>query len=85
CFVFDGRVSVKHGLEPGSYDQCFACRRPIGDEMKADPAYVEGVSCPQCIEEYDDKKRRAFAERQKQISLARERGEQHLGAPDERK
>ena len=83
CFVFDGRVSVGHGLELGTYDQCFACRRPIDDEMKKDPAYVKGVSCPQCIDEYDEAKRRGFAERQKQIELARERGESHLGAPVE--
>ena len=83
CFVFDGRVSVGHGLELGTYDQCFACRRPIDDEMKKDAAYVKGVSCPQCIDEYDEAKRQAFAERQKQIELARERGESHLGAPVE--
>ncbi|RFB05384.1 oxygen-dependent tRNA uridine(34) hydroxylase TrhO [Parvularcula marina] len=84
CFVFDGRVSVGHGLELGTYDQCFACRRPIDDEMKADPAYVEGVSCPQCIEEYDEEKRKGFAERQKQIALSRARGEAHLGTPSDK-
>ena len=84
CFVFDGRVSVRHGLELGTYDQCYACRRPIDDEMKRDPAYVEGVSCPQCVGEFDEEKRRAFAERQKQIRLARERGEAHLGVPREK-
>lgn len=81
CFVFDGRVSVRHGLELGTYDQCYACRRPITEAMKAHPAYVVGVSCPQCIDEYDEKQRQSFAERQKQISLARERGEKHLGGP----
>ena len=25
CFVFDQRVAVKHGLEVGDYDQCYAC------------------------------------------------------------
>lgn len=83
CFVFDGRVSVGHGLELGHYDQCFACRRPIDDRMKADPAYVKGVSCPQCIDEYDDEKRKAFAERQKQIMLAKARGVKHLGSTKE--
>ncbi len=79
CFVFDGRVSVRHGLELGSYDQCFACRRPIDDAMKADPAYIQGVSCPQCKDEYGDEERERFAERNRQIALAKERGEQHLG------
>ncbi|WP_410795965.1 rhodanese-related sulfurtransferase [Parvularcula sp. LCG005] len=79
CFVFDGRVSVKHGLEEGDYDQCFACRRPIDDEMKADARYEPGVSCPQCHDEFNEERKAAFAERQRQIRLAQERGEQHLG------
>jgi UPF0176 protein len=28
CFVFDQRVAIKHGLEVGDYDQCYACRYP---------------------------------------------------------
>ncbi|MEM6649873.1 MAG: rhodanese-related sulfurtransferase [Pseudomonadota bacterium] len=79
CFVFDGRVSVGHGLKPGTYQQCFACRRPIDDAMMADERYMEGISCPQCYDEYDENRKRAFAERQKQIRLAKERGEAHLG------
>ena len=79
CFVFDGRVSVRHGLELGDYDQCFACRRPIDETMKAHDAYVPGVSCPQCVDQYSDEERARFAERQKQMQLARERGEAHLG------
>ncbi|PQA86769.1 rhodanese-related sulfurtransferase [Hyphococcus luteus] len=79
CFVFDQRVSVGHDLAPGSYDQCYACRRPITDADKASPYYVKGVSCPHCHDEYSEERRRAFAERQKQIELARARGEQHIG------
>jgi len=80
CFVFDQRVSVGHDLAPGSYDQCHACRRPITEEDKASPHYVEGVSCPTCINEYSEEKKRAFAERQKQVELAEKRGERHIGA-----
>ncbi|MEM7661771.1 MAG: rhodanese-related sulfurtransferase [Pseudomonadota bacterium] len=80
CFVFDSRVSVGHGLKQGSYDQCFACRRPITEEDKQSPAYVKGVSCPACIAEYSEADKARFAERQKQISLARKRGETHLGS-----
>ena len=29
CFVFDGRVSVGHGLAEGDYGLCHACRRPV--------------------------------------------------------
>ena len=83
CFVFDGRVSVRHGLEEGDYDQCFACRRPISEEMKASPDYVPGVSCPHCIDQYSDEERTRFAERQKQMTLAKARGETHLGAKRE--
>ncbi|MDQ7081452.1 MAG: rhodanese-related sulfurtransferase, partial [Paracoccaceae bacterium] len=79
CFVFDGRVSVGHGLQPGPYDLCHACRRPIAPEDRARPEFEEGVSCHQCVDEYDEERRARFRERQKQIRLARERGEAHLG------
>ena len=29
CFVFDQRVSLTHGLEPGGHVMCHACRRPL--------------------------------------------------------
>jgi len=79
CFVFDGRVSVGYGLQPGPYDLCHACRRPIAPEDRTRPEFEEGVSCHRCIDEYDDERRARFRERQKQIRLARERGEAHLG------
>ncbi len=80
CFVFDNRVSVGHDLAPGTYDMCHACRQPITDQDKQSEHYAPGVSCPNCHEKYSDEKRRAFAERQKQIELAKARGETHLGA-----
>lgn len=79
CFVFDDRVSVGHGLKEGPYDMCHACRRPISDADKASPHYVKGVSCPHCFDETSAEQKVRFAERQKQIALARERGELHLG------
>ena len=79
CFVFDERVTVDHDLQPGSFDQCHACRRPISDEDKLSPHYQKGVSCPKCVDEYSPEQRQRFAERQRQIDLARARGEQHLG------
>jgi len=85
CFVFDNRVSVKEGLEPGTYDMCHACRRPLDDAAKASPDYVAGVSCPFCITEHNDERRKDFAERQKQIELARARGEKHIGVKRGRK
>ena len=79
CFVFDQRVAVKHGLEQSDYDQCYACRYPITDKEKASPLYVKGVSCPRCHNKMSEDQRARFAERQKQIALAKERGEDHLG------
>ena len=80
CFVFDNRVSVNHALEPGAYEMCHACRRPLDEAAMASPHYVQGVSCPYCIDEHNDEKRANFAERQKQIALAKQRGEAHIGA-----
>lgn len=79
CFVFDERVTVDHDLQPGSFDQCHACRRPISEQDKLSVHYQKGVSCPKCVDEYSPEQRQRFAERQRQIDLARARGEQHLG------
>ena len=80
CFVFDERVAVNHRLERGNYDQCHACRRPITDADKQSPEYQKGVSCPQCYDQLTEEQKARFAEREKQIRLARERGETHVGA-----
>ncbi|MEY8882292.1 rhodanese-related sulfurtransferase [Donghicola sp. XS_ASV15] len=79
CFVFDGRVSVGHGLKEGPHELCHACRRPILPEDKDRPEYEAGVSCHQCADETSDADKARFRERQKQMALARERGETHLG------
>lgn len=79
CFVFDSRVAVNHNLEQGQYDQCFACRFPITEEEKLSEHYVKGVSCPRCIDKYTDEQRAGFRERERQVNLAKERGESHIG------
>jgi len=79
CFVFDERVTVDQSLRPGGYDQCHACRRPISEDDKASPLYQKGVSCPRCYHESSAEQKARFAERQKQIELARQRGTRHLG------
>ena len=79
CFVFDQRVAVSHGLEESDYDQCFACRRPITEDEKLRSEYEKGVSCHHCYSEMTDTQKAAFAERQKQIQLAKARGETHIG------
>ncbi|RAJ98341.1 UPF0176 protein [Aliidiomarina maris] len=78
CFVFDQRVTVKHGLEQGTYDQCYACRMPITEAEKLSPEYEKGVSCPHCHDKISDDQRARFSEREKQIQLAKARGESHI-------
>jgi UPF0176 protein len=80
CFVFDNRVTVKHGLEEGSYDLCHGCRHPINDADKADPKYTPGVTCPKCFDHLPEKTRLRAEERQKQIALAKASGKQHIGS-----
>ena len=80
CFVFDERVSVKHGLTPGDYELCRACRMPVGAVEKASPLYAEGMSCPACHAERTDEQRAGYAERHRQTWLAEARGEAHVGA-----
>ena len=79
CFVFDQRVAVKQGLELGDYALCHACRHPVSPEDKLSPEYQEGVSCPHCYAQLSEEKRRSAAERQKQVELALQRGDMHLG------
>lgn len=79
CFVFDQRVAVGHGLSETEYDQCFACRRPLLPEDKVRPEYQLGVSCHRCHDQMTEEQKAGFAERQKQILLAKERGEVHVG------
>ncbi|MCC3306553.1 rhodanese-related sulfurtransferase [Sneathiella sp. HT1-7] len=79
CFVFDQRVTVNHNLEKGSYDQCYACRYPITEEDKESPLYIEGISCPRCHDSLSEEQKKRFADRQKQIDLAKARNETHIG------
>ena len=79
CFVFDERVSVRHGLEEGDYDMCHACRMPLSADNKALNSFEPGVSCLHCIDTHSDADRARFRERQKQIKLAAARGERHIG------
>lgn len=79
CFVFDNRVTVDHQLQKGHFDQCHACRRPITEDDKRSRHYQAGVSCHHCYDEYSEEQKQRFAQREKQISLAKKRGEQHIG------
>jgi UPF0176 protein len=81
CFVFDNRVAVNHRLEKGRYDQCHGCRHPITDEDKHSGKYEAGVCCPHCFDTLTEDQKLRFRERQKQVELAAQRGEPHVGAP----
>lgn len=79
CFVFDERVSVKHGLELGEYSLCRGCRMPISKDDQKSAHHKEGVHCVHCHDQYDDDHYERMAERQKQVQLAAQRGEKHIG------
>ncbi|WP_237058156.1 oxygen-dependent tRNA uridine(34) hydroxylase TrhO [Microbulbifer sediminum] len=79
CFVFDDRVTVNHNLERGEYQQCNACRMPVTEEEMQSPQFEQGVSCPHCFDKVSDADRARFREREKQIQLAKQRGEEHIG------
>lgn len=79
CFVFDNRVTVNHQLEQGQYDQCHACRMPITEMDKDSEYYQQGVSCPHCYDKHSPDQVKRYAERERQMELARRRGESHIG------
>ncbi|MFM7341177.1 MAG: rhodanese-related sulfurtransferase [Betaproteobacteria bacterium] len=81
CFVFDERVSVGHQLKTGQFQLCRSCRHPLSEDDKRSPLYEDGVSCPRCHHSLTQEQRRKFSERQRQIQLARVRGERHIGVP----
>ena len=81
CFVFDERISVGHGLTPGSYELCRACRRPLSADDRASPLYELGASCPACHDRRDEAQRARYRERHRQEQLAAQRGTAHIGAP----
>jgi UPF0176 protein len=80
CFVFDQRVSIKHGLKLGGYDQCYACRYPLSQDDKKSEKYTPGISCPRCFDKHSQKKLKSLTERQKQVILAKKNNKIHLGS-----
>ena len=78
CYVFDNRISVKHGLLPGSFSMCSGCRKPISKKDKKSKKYEEGVSCPNCHDILTNSQKERFRMRQKQINLAKKQGKTHI-------
>ncbi len=79
CFVFDGRVSVGHGLRPGTHVLCHGCRRPVSTADRMRPEWEDGVRCHRCAPEIPDGRRARYRERARQVRLAAARGDAHLG------
>ena len=77
CFVFDNRISVKHGLITGTYSMCSGCRKPISPKDKKSKKYEEGVSCFNCYDNLTQTQKDRFRMRQKQITLAKKSGSKH--------
>ena len=83
CFVFDDRVSVKHDLSKGTYDMCHGCRMPITEKDKESNKYIRGVACSKCFDETTDEQKSRYMSRQKQIDLAKQRNQNHIGPKEE--
>ena len=79
CFVFDERVSVGHGLNPGDFTLCRSCRRPLGTDDRKSALYELGVSCANCHPRTTDQQKHGYRERQRQVKLAVGRHEPHIG------
>ena len=79
CFVFDQRVTVKHGLEQGSYRLCYGCQQPISQSDRQSPHYKAGVCCPKCYHTLTPDRRARFENRQHQIQICASRGQKHIG------
>ncbi len=79
CFVFDERVSVGHGLQPGKFTLCRSCRDPLSEADRASPLYELGVSCAHCHASTSEAQKAGYRERQKQVTLAATRLQAHIG------
>lgn len=79
CFVFDDRVTVDHDLEKGSWELCYGCQQPLSPEDRQSPHYRPGVHCGRCHDSLSPGRMASLEERHRQVQLARERGEVHVG------
>ena len=78
CFVFDNRISLKHGLVLGSYSICSGCRMPISSKDKRSKKFEEGVSCPNCYKNLTESQKSRFRMRQSQIYKAKQSGKKYI-------
>ncbi len=78
CFVFDNRVSLKHGLTQGTYSICGGCRQPISFKDKKSKRYEEGVTCPNCFDKISNNQKSRFRMRQSQIYKAKQSRKKYI-------
>ena len=78
CFVFDNRISLKHGLKTGTFKMCSGCRKPISSKDRKSKIYEEGVSCPSCYDKLTPEQKSRFRMRQSQIYKAKKSGQKHI-------
>ena len=50
CFVFDDRVALDPSLTETGTKQCYACRAVVTPMEQRDVRYVQGESCPHCVD-----------------------------------
>lgn len=80
CFVFDERVALDQNLEPSEHQQCYGCRHPLSVAEWQHEANIPGVCCVYCVDKTTHEQKQRYAQRQKQIELAKSRGENHLAS-----
>jgi len=78
CFVFDNRISLKHGLKLGTHSICSGCRMPISPKDKRSNKFEEGVSCSNCHDNLTDTQKSRFRMRQSQIYKAKKSRKKYI-------
>ena len=71
CFVFDDRVAITHGLEPGTHQLCWGCGAPVPQSDLDSPHYEPGICCPRCYSTITPEQRASRTERWRQLQLDR--------------
>ena len=79
CFVFDNRVAIEHELDVGTYIICNACGEPVSKDDVSSKKFKKGIHCPLCFDKLSEYQIKRATERQKQVELAKKRGEVHIG------
>lgn len=70
CYVFDDRVAIVHGLEPGTYKHCWGCGYPLSPAARSAPHYEPGICCDRCYATITPEQRASRTQRWRQLQLA---------------